>query len=110
MKYDDAECKQNNQKKKDEEYTRQNNVGKYSFHDMIQQRINHIVIQLLSDFLFSDILNHPLDKTVWNMNISPGLRFRHFYDTIFKRYIKVKRACPFTLAYPFTIVLRNAMY
>jgi preprotein translocase subunit SecY len=69
-----------------------------------------IIIQLLSDLLFSDILNHPLDKTVRNMNISPGLRFRHFYDTIFKRYSKVKRGCPFTLVYPFTIVIRNAIY
>jgi hypothetical protein len=108
MKHDDSECKQDYQEKKNEEYTGQNNIGEDPFHDVIQERINHIVIQLLSDLLFADILDDPLDETIRNMNISPGLRFRHFYDTIFKRYIKVKRGCPFTLAYPCMMVIRNA--
>jgi len=56
MKDNDSQCKHHHDEEKNKQDAGENNIGEDTFHDVIHEWIDHIIVQTLSDFLFSNIL------------------------------------------------------
>lgn len=77
MEDGDSEREKNDQKKQKKENTRQDNIGKYAFHDMIHERIHNIIMKPFTNLLFSYVLDDAIDEGVCERGLS-GRFFRHF--------------------------------
>jgi hypothetical protein len=75
LEHDDPESEKHYEQEKNEKDTGENNVGKYSFHDVIQEGIQHITVNLGPDFVPAHIFEKLIEYAC------SGLLCRHpIYD------------------------------
>jgi hypothetical protein len=75
LEHDDPEGEKHYEQKKDEKDTGENNIGKDPFHDVIQEGVQHIAVNLRPDFFPAHILEKLIEYTC------SGLLCRHpIYD------------------------------